>query len=99
MRIDPSERAGYFWLPETPEHQLPGTLTVSSGGRIELEVLGLFGGSESHILEETPAPRIVGITEQWGAVTLDRCFEIGRTSAAGGITKTRVFAHLLVAGY
>lgn len=98
MRIDPSERAGHFWLPETPERQLPGTLKVSPGGRIELEVLGLFGGPDTHMFEEVPAPRIVGVTEKWGAVTLDRCFEIGRASAAGGITKTRIFAHLLVAG-
>lgn len=98
MRVQASESAGYFWLPDNPENKLPGTLTVLSGGRVELEVPGFFDETQSHFLGDVEHFRIVGVTEKWGAVTLDRCFETGQTSTSGGITKTKVFAHLLIAG-
>ena len=43
MRIkEEIKRSGYFWLPSASEKKLPGTLTISDGGKIELEVVGLF---------------------------------------------------------
>lgn len=43
MRIDEEfVRTGYFWLPEKEDRKIPGTLNISDGGHIELEVVGLF---------------------------------------------------------
>ena len=39
MRIkEEFKRAGVFWLPSTPERQVPGTLSISDGGNVELEL-------------------------------------------------------------
>lgn len=46
MRIrEEFKKTGYFWLPSGPEKKIPGTLVISDGGEIELEVVGLFDES------------------------------------------------------
>ena len=56
MRVkEKIEKAGYFWLPSAPEKKIPGTLIITDGGNIELEVVGLFGGNDS------PLRRVGGI--------------------------------------
>ena len=32
------KRLGYFWAPGNPNEKLPGTLSISDGGVIELEI-------------------------------------------------------------
>ena len=40
MRIkEEIKRFGYFWLPSAPGDKVPGTLSISDGGIIELEVV------------------------------------------------------------
>ena len=40
MRIkEEFKKSGYFWRPSEPDRKLPGTLSISDGGNIELEVL------------------------------------------------------------
>lgn len=39
MRIkEEIKRYGKFWLPSSPEHQVSGTLAISDGGNIKLEL-------------------------------------------------------------
>ena len=46
MRIkEEIRKAGYFWLPSNPERKIPGTLSITDGGNIGLEVVGLFDES------------------------------------------------------
>ena len=73
MRIkEEIKRLGDFWLPSTPDNKVPGTLSISDGGFIELEIVHRGGGA-STVLEDD-AKRIVGQIEEEGLVTLDNCF-------------------------
>ena len=77
MRIkEKIKRLGYFWLPSEPDEKLPGTLSISDGGHIELEVIGRFGGRIEVSLNAdlNPIERIVGHIEKDGFVTLDDCY-------------------------
>ena len=76
MRIkEEFKKLGYFWLPSAPSEKVPGTLSISDGGNIELEVL--------HQFERRPpfggvgfgrgGKRIVGHIENNKIVTLDDC--------------------------
>ena len=69
MRIkEEFKRLGDFWLPSAPDRKIPGTLSISEGGIIELEVAGLFDWRPQSI------ERIVGNIEKEGLVTLDDCY-------------------------
>ena len=77
MRIkEEFKKSGYFWLPSTPDKKAPGTLSISDGGHIELEVIEWFGdGVEvSFNADLKPIERIVGRIEEGEPVTLDGCF-------------------------
>lgn len=44
MRIEENYiKHGYFWLPENKDIKIPGILSISDGGRAELEIIGSFG--------------------------------------------------------
>ena len=76
MRIkEEFKKSGYFWLPSTPDKKAPGTLSISDGGHIELEVIEWFGdGVEvSFNADLKPIERIVGSIEEGEPVTLDGC--------------------------
>ena len=77
MRIkEEFKRSGYFWLPSASSEKVPGTLSISDGGHIELEVIGRFGGRIEVSLNAdlNPIERIVGHIEKDGFVTLDDCY-------------------------
>ncbi len=43
MRIkEEFKRKGFFWLPSAPDKKVPGTLTISDGGIINLEIVELL---------------------------------------------------------
>ena len=43
MRIkEEFKKSGYFWLPSAPDRKFPGTLSISDGGIIDLEIVELF---------------------------------------------------------
>ena len=92
MRIsDEKNLSGYFWLCANSEKRIPGTLKISDGGKIELEILGNFDSNpfQSFISSESKTQRILGIVEKEGYVTLDDCFRIsGNISLSGGISKS-----------
>ena len=79
MRIkEEFKKSGYFWLPSTPDKKAPGTLSISDGGHIELEVIewsgdGVevsFNADLKPIIEEgKPIERIVGYIEEGKSVT------------------------------
>src|SRR5690606_736923 len=98
MRVPDQVLAGYFWLPESPEHKVPGTLHIADGGKLELNVLE-FVAPGAHLFSNKDAyPRIVGIVEKKGAVTLDECFRIDWNLSQGGVTKERIHAHQAIFG-
>ena len=68
MRIkEEFKRSGYFWLPSASSEKVPGTLSISDGGNIELEVVGPLIAFGDYV------KRIVGQIERDRFVTLDNC--------------------------
>ena len=92
MRIkEEFKKSGYFWLPSEPDRKLPGTLSISDGGHIELEVFGHFENSAEVLLNANlrPIERIVGHIEKNECVTLDDChYKTLPLSLMGGISKS-----------
>ena len=88
------KRSGYFWLPSASEKKIPGTLHISDGGKIELEVVGLFDGTvgeqDSAIDDRGEFERIVGQIEKHGLVTLDGCFYKNGPIFFDGVSKAQL---------
>ncbi len=89
MRIkEEFKKSGYFWLPSVPERKIPGTLYISDGGNVELEVIELFDLSLDRMYDDDDnLQRIVGIVEEDGYVTLDNCFYKQKNRSYGGVSK------------
>jgi ApeA N-terminal domain 1 len=89
MRIkEEFKKSGYFWLPSAPERKIPGTLYISDGGNIELEVIELFDPSLDRMYDDDDnLERIVGVIEEDGCVTLDNCFYKQKNLSFGGVSK------------
>lgn len=100
MRIgEEYQKSGFFWLPEDEENKLPGTLSISEGGRIELEVVGYFHGiKEVFNNEDIDIERILGHVEKDGLVTLENCFYIKTNFAFDGVSKSTIFVHKVLSG-
>ena len=103
MRVrETLEKAGYFWLPSTPERKIPGTLVIRDGGNIELEVVGLFDesieGLNKTLNGQYELGRIVGHIEKFGLVTLDGCFYKTTNVSFGGISKSSVYVNKALFG-
>ena len=83
---------GDFWLPSAPDKRISGTLNISDGGKIELEVLGAFhetaGEQTSAINDRGVIERIIGRIEKYGFVTLDGCFYKYRPLFSGDFSKS-----------
>ena len=94
MRIkEEFKKSGYFWRPSEPDRKLPGALSISDGGHIELEVIGRFGGRIEVSLNAdlNPIERIVGHIEKDEFVTLDDCYyKTLPLSLMGGISKSLI---------
>ena len=92
MRITESKtRVGYFWLPDSPESKLPGTLRIFDGGKIELKLIGIFG---DHLVIPSKNPylgRILGKVEKDRYITLESCLYQKRDFSLGGISRSLVY--------
>lgn len=99
MRIEEEYvKTGYFWLPENEDRKIPGTLTISNGGDIELEIVGLFDKSIQAINGNDDLSRIIGHIEKDGLVTLDDCFYTKKNISFGGISKSKVCVNRVLSG-
>ncbi len=92
------KKAGYFWLPDENNKKIPGTLTISDGGEIELEVVGLFDESLKALNGEDDLSRIIGHVEKDGLVTLENCFYRKKNFAFGGIAKSQIRVNKVLSG-
>ena len=88
MRIKKDfKKSGYFWRPSAPDKKFPGTLSISDGGIIDLEIIELFESVGSDSLNQESAywdilgweptfwnhcKRIIGHIET-DEITLDNC--------------------------
>ncbi len=104
MRIkEEFKKSGYFWLPSAPERRIPGTLVITDGGNIELEVVGLFDESIEGLNrainnKDEKLERIIGHIEKHGLVTLDGCFYKSKNISFGGISKSSIYIEKVFVG-
>ncbi len=103
MRIkEEFKKSGYFWLPSAPDKKIPGTLIITDGGNIELEVVGLFDesieGLNKALNGKDELERIVGHIEKHGLVTLEDCFYKNKNISFGGISKSSVHVNKALLG-
>lgn len=95
-------RSGFFWLPGKEDYKAPGTLMISEGGKVHLEILGSFSGptgSVEDLLTETmKIGRVVGQIEKEGMLTLEHCFYRKLPHGFGGVVKSEVGASWAILG-
>lgn len=92
MRIKEGiKKNGYFWLPSKPESKIPGILSISDGGIIELEIFGMFNLNIKSVMigfndEDTFKEfRLNGEVENIGGITLDKCLYRTQSFSFGGV--------------
>ncbi|GFD91034.1 hypothetical protein KUL152_32600 [Tenacibaculum sp. KUL152] len=99
MRIvEKWKKSGYFWLPQNKDKKIPGTLSIQDGGKIELEVVGLFDDSIEALNGNDDLQRIIGHVEKDGLVTLENCFYRKKNFSFGGISKSLLHVHKVISG-
>jgi hypothetical protein len=107
MRIkEEFKKSGYFWIPSTPDRRVPGTLYISDGGAIELELIEpldrftdepfeLFNSiNNSSINDLMNIGRIAGIIEEDGCVTLENCVYKEKNRILGGGVSKKSLIHV-----
>ena len=89
MRIkEEIKRSGAFWLPTSPQRDIYGTLSISDGGNIKLELTQSIDTDLKAVFGQTEGlNQIVGHVEKDGPVLIDRCYRIQkkRNVAHGGL--------------
>lgn len=99
MRItEANVMSGFFWLPQEPDRKIPGNLTISDGGSIELETVGNFDKEITAFTDNMVLSRIVGHIEKEGYITLDDCVYQSKNMSFGGISKSKVYVNRLMCG-
>ena len=97
------KKHGYFWLPSAPDKKFPGTLSVSDGGIIDLEIVELLESVGLDSLDKEPTfrgnfKRIVGRIET-SEVTLDGCkFNGGNSYFRTGLSKSLLRVDRVITG-
>lgn len=94
MRIkEEIRRAGFFWLPASPERQISGSLSITDGGNVELELTQPIDTNLEAVFGQTnDLKQIVGHVEKDGPVLIERCYHIQkkRNIAHGGLIASDV---------
>ena len=84
MRIkEKIKKAGVFWLPTYPQNQIPGTLSISDGGNVKLEIAQSLDPSIQAQLGGTPPDSlnpILGHVENDGPIIIDQCYRTEKKS-------------------
>ena len=97
MHVDRTiEKSGFFFTPNNPEKRYPGVVTVTDGGRIDLEITADEVAFVE--LDEIFIGRLIGEVEG-GFVTLEGCEYRKMNAAFGGLVgKSLIYARLILIG-
>lgn len=101
---EPFAIGGYWWLPETPDRKVAGTLTYRPGEGLELELMGLLAGTYNPpfvVPEFIEPPLIHGISGEGQAITLYNCIQTatgGHIGGAGALGQSKFIAHFAFVG-
>lgn len=86
------EIKGLWWLPDTPENQVSGTLSFSPGETISLDLMGMLNEPKRGVLTQDDFinPSIIhGESVNGQPITMERCTQVGGTTGFTGISTTR----------
>lgn len=86
--LSPPTLGGYFWLPATPENQVPGRFFATDDGRLQLELMGVLSGGVMEVNDDKELGRILGLSHTGKSITLDECQVIKRTLNIPGVSQT-----------
>lgn len=89
---------GIWWLPETPEDELHGTLEIIPGETSTLELIGAFKGLNAYdAVSFVEKARIFGVVSG-KIVTLVNCHVGGGGLSFPGFEKTKIYADAVLFG-
>jgi hypothetical protein len=66
--------SGLFWLASQPNEKRAGSLSVSTRGAMELELIGAFDGPDTNVNDLPTKKRLLGITSDGKYLTLIDCY-------------------------
>lgn len=96
------EFEGLWWLPETPETRIPGTLAFSPDSGVSLDLFGSLKDPGDHIAtvqrELADPGMVLGLSSKGKPVTLWRCWEKRKKVNLAGFTKTSFHADIVLVG-
>ncbi len=96
------EFEGLWWLPETPEARVPGTLRFSPDSGATLDLLGSLKEPGNHFAaleRELVQPEVIlGVSSKGKPVTLWGCWERRKRVNLAGFTKTSFHADVAIVG-
>jgi len=97
------QKPGYFWRPTAPEKRVPGTLFISYGGSIRLELFGSFDDFITEIttgigIENEPV-NIIGFVEDLQFVKLEKCYYKNKSIKIGNISKFELIVNRAMTGF
>ncbi len=88
---------GIWWLPETPEDELHGTLEIIPGETPTLELIGSFKGIGLFGSAFVEKARVFGIVSG-KLVTLVNCHLVSGGISVPGFDKTKIYAYAVLFG-
>ena len=95
---------GFWWLPESPQTKIPGTLSFSPGNILRLNLMGALNEIEEKKFPSSNFinPNIIlGISSEGKSVTLIKCLQTGGFSSfsdAGSFYSTKFIVHIAFFG-
>lgn len=92
------ESIGYFWLSESPDARLPGTLRISQSGAATLNLIGNFGDVPGAMNGVPRLGRLVGLLENGDPILLEHCVYVNRSFSFGGLSKQVLRVPLVLIG-
>ena len=95
--IEEFEYTGLWWLPETPEKQICGTLRFTPGEGAVVDLIGSFKGAKTRIVLG-PEEIILGCLSNKGDVTLYKCHTAGASYSSPGFQITSFRAGVVFIG-
>lgn len=84
-------------MPASPQLKIPGRFYCTDDGKLELQILGTFSGAPIE-LDQTEIPRVLGVTEEGKAVTLENCFYVNRKFNLSGLAVSRIYVSVAFVG-
>src|SRR5215207_3162497 len=96
--MDRFEYLGYWWLPDTPDNRVPGTLVFDPEEGATLDLLGSLRGLEG-VMENLGPELILGTSSDGRSITLTGCDrDTGTLSIGGGFATSSFSADMVIVG-